>query len=105
MPIGMTLWQILVAAAASVLVGANIALLVEFGSRLASWWTFKLMAVSILLVYITSAMIYGNPAWWRTLLAAVAIGIDVLAFVRVYRAISSARRDQVELVIYTPRDT
>lgn len=100
--LGVPIPQIVVVVMASLLLGANVALLVEFGARLASWWTFKIGAVMALLAYIILAMTYGSPTWWRVAIAGGACVLDAFAFVRVYFALASARRDAVKLVIYTP---
>jgi len=98
----MKLIEYSVAASAFFLIGANVALLVEFGRFFSSWWTLKLSAVMVLLAYVTASMIYGNPDEFRVGIGVAAVLIDVFAFIRVYRAVRFADRDRLALVVFHP---
>jgi hypothetical protein len=95
--------EITVAFVSLLLLGSNVALLVEFGRSLTGWWTTKLIAVMLLLAYVAASMAYGNPDEMRVAIGAAALVFDVYAFVRVYRAIRRADDDAVALVVYHPR--
>lgn len=94
--------QIAVASIAFFLIGANVALLAEFGRNFSSWWTLKLSAVMVLLTYVTASMIYGNPDGARVTIGAIACAVDLFAFSRVWRAIRIADRDRIALIVYHP---
>jgi hypothetical protein len=81
------------------LVGANIALLLNLGGRLAQWFRMKIVAVTLLLVYVATSAAVGHPAPWRITVGFVALAIDAAALAYMWRSINMlVTRGEVGLV-------
>ena len=83
--------HIIVAGIALFLIGANGAFLLHLGARLVPWFTFKIVAVTIMLAYVAASAIWGNPQSLRLGLGFIAVVIDVWALFRMWTNITDAR--------------
>lgn len=66
------------------LIGANLAFILHLGENVLSWFQFKLLAVTSLLVYVALSVLIGGPGIGRTTIAAVALLIDTIALYRLW---------------------
>lgn len=93
------LLHIVVAGISLFLIGTNIAFLLHLSPRLMPWFTFKISAVTGLLVYVALSVLWGDPAWWRGVIGLAAVVIDTVAIYRMWTSIIEAsKRGRVGLV-------
>lgn len=98
------IFQVTIAVIASLLIGANVALFVEFGRSIAPWFRFKLAAVMVLLIYVIISMIIADPGPLRLSVGIVACLVDIAAFHAVYRALIRSKHKDGTLLVYRRRD-
>lgn len=77
-----------IAGMALFLIGCNLAFLLHLGSRLVTWFNIKIAAITLLLAYVGSSAVWGNPDEWRVALGFVGLAIDVYAMYRMWSSIT-----------------
>lgn len=82
--------HVVIAGLAVFLVGANVAFLAHLGSRFVPWFTIKIVAVTLLLVYVATSVVWGSPDWWRLVIGLVAVVVDIYAIYRMWASIADA---------------
>lgn len=93
------LLHIVIAGIALFLIGTNVAFLIHLSARLVPWFTFKIVAVTGLLVYVALSVLLGDPTWWRGLIGLAAVVTDSVAIYRMWTNIIEAQlRGHVGLV-------
>jgi hypothetical protein len=73
------------------LIGVNLAFLLNLGNRLVPWFTFKIAAVTLLLIYVSLSLVYGNPATWRAVIGFIAMILDMVAVGWMWYSVTSMR--------------
>lgn len=86
---------LLCAGMALFLFGANVAFLVNLGSRTVRWFKFKIAAITLLLGYVALSMFYGNPDAWRVSIGFSALLLDIVALVWMWRSIEKMSQSGV----------
>lgn len=81
------------------LLGANLAFLWTLGTKLASWFIFKIMAWAFILGYMSLSLFYGDPGVYRASLGFVALFIDVFALSWMWWSIEKLRATGVKGMI------
>lgn len=88
-----TNWLLLLGAGLALfLVGVNTSFLLYLGNHLTRWFTFKLLAVDLMLIYITLSLSFGNPATWRAVIGVCALVIDVGALAWMWSSIDKLQK-------------
>jgi len=82
--------HVVIAGLAVFLVGANVAFLAHLGRRFVPWFTVKIVAVTLLLIYVATSVVWGTPDWWRLVIGLVAVIIDIYAIYRMWVSIADA---------------
>lgn len=83
------------AALALFLVGANAAFLFNLGSQLTSWFTFKIVAIVMVLAYMSLSLFYGDPGAVRAGLGVAALALDLFALFWMWIGIERMKRQGV----------
>lgn len=81
----------IIAAAGIFLLGVNLAFLLNLGSRLVRWFTFKITAVTAMLLYIVLSVTYGDPTVGRATIGFAAMCLDMLAVAWMWYSVSTLR--------------
>jgi len=77
------------------LVGVNTAFLVNLGSELTRWFTFKILSFDLLLIYVCLSLALGAPAVWRGVIAIVALTTDVFSLGWMWSSVARLQREGV----------
>jgi hypothetical protein len=77
------------------LVGVNTAFLVNLGSELTRWFTFKILSFDLLLIYVCLSLAMGAPATWRAVIAVIALTTDVFALGWMWSSVARLQREGV----------
>ena len=88
-------FHIAVAGLGLFLIGANIAFLLHLGQGFFNWFQFKIVATTLLLVYVALSVLVGGPPASRTSIAAVALIIDCVAVWRMYANIADIQAGRI----------
>jgi hypothetical protein len=74
------------------LVGVNTAFLMNLGNALTRWFTFKILSVDLLMIYVSLSLALGTPATWRALIGICAMLVDIFALGWMWAGISKLKR-------------
>jgi len=92
--------DIITAGLAAFLIGVNLAFIVEYWDGLTQWFSFKLGATTMLLLYVGLSVALGSPAQWRVAIGLGACIVDTMAIARVWLTFQRAKRHSSDLVVY-----
>jgi hypothetical protein len=74
------------------LVGVNTAFLVNLGNNLTRWFTFKILAIDLMMIYVCLSLALGQPTTWRALIGVFALITDTFALVWMWSGITQLQR-------------
>lgn len=79
------------------LIGANLAFIMHLGENILSWFQFKILAVTSLLVYVALSLLIGGPGATRTTIAAFALIIDTVALYRLWANVIQMHNGEIRV--------
>ena len=86
-----SLGLLLGAAVALFLAGVNVAFLLQLGGTLVGWFKFKILAVTLLIIYIALSFSFGSPDGERRVLGWVGLFMDLIAIGWMWSSIEHAQ--------------
>lgn len=87
--------HLIVAGLCLFLVGANISFVAHLRSRVVPWFSFKISAVTLLLLYVASSVFLGHPTLWRLVLGFIATTLDTVALYRMWFSIAHMENEKI----------
>lgn len=84
-----------IAGAGLFLIGVNMAFLLNLGNKLVRWFTFKIAAVTTMLLYMVLSLTYGNPTGARATVGLAAMLIDLIAVGWMWYSVTTLREKGV----------
>lgn len=79
------------------LIGANLAFILHLGENVLSWFQFKILAVTVLLIYVALSVLIGGPGIGRTTVATFALLVDTVALYRLWANVIKLHNGQIQV--------
>ena len=87
--------HIIVAGMCLFLIGANVAFLAHLRAQLMSWFNLKIVAVTVLLVYVSTSVFFGHPETCMLLLGLLATVLDSIALYKMWGSIIALKNQGI----------